>query len=71
VSGKRPGLGAVVHITYVDVAEVTAHDLSSIRIVYNEVSVEKPVPVNVIAVPPSTFPYLGDNTLKEGVKVEV
>ena len=60
-----------MHTTEVEVAEVTVQVLSSIVIVYREVSVEKSVPVNVIEVPPTTLPYLGDIDCNRAVCVEV
>ena len=71
VLGTRPGLEPVVHLTYVEVAEVTAQVMPSILIEYKLVSVEKPVPVNVTISPPYTVPYLGEIDERTGVNVEV
>jgi hypothetical protein len=56
----NPGLDPVVQETELDVAESTGQIIPSIVIVYLLVSVGKLVPVNVIGVPPSTRPNLGE-----------
>lgn len=63
----RPGLLPVVQVTVVDVAAETGQLIPSMVIVYLVVSVEKPVPVKVTTVPPTTVPNLGLMELREAV----
>jgi len=64
-----PGLFPVVHLTSVSEASVTKQGIPSIMMVLSSTTEEKPVPVNVTGVPPTTVPNLGVIAVSFGVKV--
>lgn len=63
-----PGLFPVLQMMDVAVAPETGQFTPSIIIEYFEVSVTKPVPVNVTSVPPTTVPNRGLIAVRSGVK---
>ena len=63
-----PGLFPVVQMMDVAVAPETGQLTPSMTIEYFEVSVTKPVPVNVTAVPPTTVPNRGLIAVRSGVR---
>ena len=56
-----------MQVTLVVVAAETGQVMPSIMIVYFEMSVEKPVPLKVTSVPPTTVPNLGEISSRDGV----
>lgn len=62
-----PGLFPVVQMMDVAVAPETGQLTPSMTIEYFEVSVTKPVPVNVTSVPPTTVPNRGLIAVRSGV----
>ena len=66
-----PGRFPVVHSISVTEADEITQGIPSITILLSVITEEKPVPVNLTAVPPTTVPNLGEIEISFGVKVLV